>query len=195
MEYFLVVDTETGGLDSKENGLLEIAAVIYDYQGNCVDTFEAVIKHPTLQGLPTSEKLHLSALRVNKIFNRLEKAQDAFQVAQDFAKWSINAVNQYKPQLVGQNLKFDLGFIDAFMEKHNFEGWDNLFHYHRIDTIPIALFLKKTGILNVDKVNLESLAKSLNVEHSAAHSALSDAKTTAMVYLQMIQKVEQLTKK
>jgi len=193
-EYFAVVDTETGGLNNQDHELLEIGAVVYDYSGNCVDEFERVIACPALSPDqvvgPAKKKVNLTALKINHITDRLTEATHPLEAAREFALWSIDAVNKYNPTLVGQNLQFDTGFINPFMEQHGFSGWLELFHYHRIDTVPIALVLKKVGLLKSDRVSLVNLSKEFNVEHTSAHSALSDAHATAKVYLAMLARLK-----
>lgn len=195
LEYFMVVDTETGGLNKDEHELLEIGAVVYDYLGNCVDSYEIVIESPTLQGRPyvsPKKKINLIALKINKIHQRSTKKSKPEEVAVSFANWCLNVAEKYNPTLVGQNLQFDIGFINPFMELHGFSGWSELFHYHRIDTVPIALALQRVGVIKSEKVSLVNLAKELRVEHTSAHSALSDAHATAGVYLGMLKQLKML---
>lgn len=184
MKFYLILDTETGGLNPKENPVLEFAGAIYDEHG------------------AEKESLHLSfspylsvdckALAINKYYSRDLKAGDNAYEIEKLIRWSTQAYNKYNPTLVGQNLKFDLEFMDALTSEYGFQGWSKMWNYHTLDTSQIAFILREAGILNTEKFNLASLAKAYGVENHDAHTALSDVKTTASIFFQMLNQIRQI---
>lgn len=186
MTYYLVLDTETGGLNPKQNPVLEVAMGIYDSEG--------IEKESTLFSFRPYLPMDCKALAINGYLSREISARDVdneYEI-QKLIRWSTQAQTKYQPILVGQNLKFDLEFMDSLTEHHGFSGWSKMWNYHTLDTSQIAFVLKEAGMLKVERFNLSVLTKAYGVENKNAHTAMSDVKATAGVFFQMLKQLRQI---
>lgn len=178
MDYYLVPDTESGGLDSRKHKFLEIGASVYDENGTKVDEFHQLLPMDQVPGTVT-----MMALKINKYLSREEFAkQPAHDVAKSFAAWTVSVSEKYKPTLVGQNIGHDIKFINQFMEHFGYEGWSELFSYHVMDTCQLGLILKQVGLIKVERYSLKNLCEALGIELNNAHTAVADSNATAQVW-------------
>jgi DNA polymerase III alpha subunit (gram-positive type) len=184
VNYYLVLDTETGGLNPKENPVLEMAAGVYAEDGSEKDSLHLTFK-PYLP-------MDCKALAINGYFSRESGEGNNEYEIQKLIRWSTQAQSKYQPILVGQNLKFDLEFMDSLTSYYGFSGWSKMWNYHTLDTSQIAFILKEAGILNTERFNLAALAKAYGVENKNAHTAMSDVKTTATIFFLMLKQIRQL---
>jgi DNA polymerase-3 subunit alpha (Gram-positive type) len=182
-KFYLFVDTETGGLDPKENPVLELYAAVYDEFGERRDNFYATFD-PYLP-------MNCKALAINNFFQRKGQPDNDAEV-QNFIRWSSVVYQRYNPTLVGQNIKFDLDFIDSLMNFYGFQEWSKMWHHHSYDTCQMGFILREAGFITTDKLNLSSLAKAYGVENPSAHSAEADAETTATIFFKMIDQLKKM---
>lgn len=185
--HYLVVDTETGGLDNSKHKLLEIGAAVFDSHGEQVDEY-----HCMLSPDENDNKFQtLFALKLNKFYSRYNKKEQDNkltnqEMAKQFSKWLIEVSNKYDPILAGQNIKFDVDFIDRFLMEHGFAKWSELFGRHHLDTIMMARILQLADIVKTKRLNLKYLAEEFEIVNPDAHTALADVQTTAKVLLHML---------
>jgi len=182
-KFYLILDTETGGLNPKENPVLEIAATVYDEDGNSRDHYHATYD-PYLP-------MDCKALAINNIMQRRNPCNNKDEI-ENFIRWSTVVYQRYNPTLVGQNLKFDLDFIDSFTEHYGYKGWSKMWNYHILDTSQIAFILREAGIIQTDKFNLVALAKVYGVENLAAHTAEADVNTTTSIFFKMLDQLKKI---
>ncbi len=179
----VVVDVETGGFDAKRDALLEIAAttVWMDAQGllHLGETHACHVEpfpglnidqkaldfngidphHPFRLALPEAEALR-------KVFSPIRKA-----VKESGCKRAI---------LVGHNAFFDLGFLNAAVERNGIKR--NPFHpFSTFDTVSLA------GLAYGQTV-LARAAKCAGMEwdSEAAHSAIYDTEQTAELFCRIV---------
>jgi DNA polymerase III alpha subunit (gram-positive type) len=181
--FYLIIDTETGGLSPKENPVLEIAAKIYDDDGEERDNF-----YSTYQPYRSVE---CKALAINNVLQRRKESDNLTEVT-NLIKWSSVVYQRFNPTLVGQNLKFDLDFIDSLVEYYGFKGWSRIWNYHTLDTMHLAFILREAGVIQTEKFNLAALAKVYGVENSAAHTADADVDTTAAIFFKMLEQLKKM---
>jgi DNA polymerase III alpha subunit (gram-positive type) len=149
MKYYLFVDTETGGLDPASNPVLELSASVYDETGVKVDSFHSFFA-PYLP-------MDCKALSINGYLSRrpdLSQSPEAHNrtAVESFVSWSFAVAKKYNPSMVGHNIKFDIAFIDALVDRYGMQGWSKIFNFMAFDTMAIALVLKEVGILQVKSV-------------------------------------------
>lgn len=170
MKHYLILDTETGGLNSKENPVLELAASVYDEDGYVSkESFYACFE-PYLS-------MDCKALAINGFYERRQKPESQSHNQSQIEKlvcWSGYVLKKYNPTLVGQNLKFDLDFVDSLTEHYNIKGWSKMWNYHTLDTSQIAYVLREAGVLETDRFNLAALSKAYGIQNPAAHTAAAD---------------------
>ena len=207
------LDFETGGLDPQTCACTQIAvqAVRLD-TWQVIDQYQAYIYPYNKQsaGLPTKKVLRTRseiAREDNKPMEYGEKAleysaitmqmlqqqgMDINKVATDiiaFAKRNtISAGKQCKPILIGQNIPFDIGFLQQMMNysglmeefEKTFAGTKDYygnFQPHYIDTIHIGR-LAFAADKEITSYKLEIIASQLGVELDDAHDAAADVTAT-----------------
>lgn len=163
---YVVVDTETTGLDREYDEMIEIAIVTV-HDGVVTDEYSTFIK-PTV---PVSA----GARSVNGITDDdLDAAPYIWDVCPEIARRLKNQ------NIVGHNVRFDLAFIARALA--GTEGLDTL---HYIDTLTIS-----RRCLNYNSYKLQDLAESLQLDAGVGHRALDDARTTNQLLQYCIKKMD-----
>lgn len=159
------LDTETSGLDPNQNGIIEIGAIIGDgdHELNAICNPGAVMYHP-------------DALRVNKI--DMEDIREATPIKDVLIEFDQHVEDW--ATIAGHNVAgFDIPFLKAAYRRAGIK-WR--FGYHSIDTMVIAATLRYLGVLDVRSLSLGALADHFNIEQDQSHRALSDVKTTRILF-------------
>jgi ribonuclease T len=175
----IVIDVETGGFHAKTDALLELAAVVIkvDNAGRVSrGTTHAWHIQPFVGG-----RLDPASLEVNGIdpFNPLRLAipeQDALQKLFREVRTAIRSHACRRAVLVGHNAAFDLGFLNAAVERSGIKR--NPFHpFSCFDTATLAgAALGQTVLARATQV------VGINWDHASAHSAAYDAERTADLF-------------
>ena len=175
----VVVDVETGGFDAGQDALLEIAAVtvsmdergflrpeeahachVEPFPGANLDpkalAFNGIDPgHPLRMALPEKEALQKISAPIHK---------------------AIKASGCTRAILVGHNAFFDLGFINAAVQRSGFKH--SPFHpFSTFDTVSLAGLAYGQTVLS-----RAAQAAGLEWDNNEAHSALYDAKQTAELF-------------
>ena len=198
---FIVLDTETTGLDEETQEIVQIAAeaisgdTLYDHQSG---KFQAVLK---------PEKPETASPKAIEVLGEeLWTTAQASGLDQKTALKSLLAYcetvndrkNKYeKPMLVGHNIKFDLKFIVAACKRHGLiKTEDDLpFHYHTIDTISIGFLLFHTDP-NVTSYTLDSVAKVFGiVRKQDTHDAGEDVSITKQIFIRSLKAFSEIRRR
>ena len=165
---YVVVDVETTGLDPQNDSIIEVAAITF--RGNDIlDEFSSLVNpHRTVPPYITQ----LTGIT---------------QAMVDDAPTMFTLRSRLRPKigdhiLVGHNVSFDLGFLEA--ERL---GVGN----HRLDTVTLASIL----FPDAGRFNLESLVYYLglpNPNNGQTHRALDDAEQTVELFLALRERAMQL---
>lgn len=164
---FVIFDIETTGFKVEEgHEILEIGAEKM-VEKTVVDTFHAMVR-PTR---PIPEE----SIRIHGITQEIinSEGRDPKEVIQEFIAYAGDAV------LVGHNINFDLGFVNAYAVKFSFPTLSN----QTLDTCEIA---RKTLI--IPSYSLDRVSKYFGIENSQAHRALSDVEVTRKVFLKLLER-------
>src|SRR5579871_6679381 len=123
----ILPDTESGGLDPKNNSLLTFHAKVFNDNFEIIDQLSLAIKHPYY-------KVTAEALSVNKI-DLIKHDAIAIPVANCqviLDNFLMNHASNEKLILVGHNvIAHDEQFI---RNTFNTAVWDSCISYHRLDT-------------------------------------------------------------
>jgi len=175
----VVVDVETGGFHASTDALLEIAAVLIDMDPDGTLRRGASVSHH-VQPFAGS-RLEPAALSVNGIdpFHPLRPAlpeRDALLRIFREVRHAMRAYGCRRAILVGHNAAFDLGFLNAAVQRADVKR--NPFH-------PFSSF--DTATLGGAALGQTVLAKAVTVaglawDASSAHSAAYDAERTADLF-------------
>ena len=165
---YVIVDVETTGLDAQNDSIIEVAALTL--RGNDIlDEFSSLVNpHRAIPAFITQ----LTGITQEMV---------------DDAPTMFTLRSQLRPKigdhvLVGHNVGFDLGFLEA--ERL---GVGN----HRLDTVTLASIL----FPDAGRFNLESLVHYLglpNPNNGQTHRALDDAEQTVELFLALRERAMQL---
>lgn len=176
----LFIDSETTGLDSKRNTMIELAARI-DVDGVPLDRFSVKLFNP-------QTITNLGALKVNntKLSDLLKNKPEAEAIMM-FVDWLLDIRKKVRGDIVlcGQNPGFDLRFLLDALNKYGIEGLESIIGYKTLDTYGLALALVECGKLKTEnnKLSLTDIAKALSVNMTVnvPHTAVGDVEIVAEV--------------
>jgi len=179
----VVVDVETGGFNSKTDALLEIAAVTLDMdERGFLHNKASVSCH--VQPFPGS-RIDPAAIAFNGIdphhpFRQAMTEKDAIEAVFRCVRSELKATGCKRAILVGHNASFDLGFLNAAVERTEIKR--NPFHpFSSFDTATL-------GGLAFGQTVLARAAAAAGIEwdEKEAHSAIYDAEKTAMLFCRIV---------
>jgi ribonuclease T len=178
----IVIDVETGGFHARTDALLEIAAVIVQVDGG--GRVRRGATHAFHVQPFEGGRLDPASLEVNGIdpfhpFRMAVPELDALQKLFREVRTAIRAHGCRRAILVGHNAAFDLGFLNAAVERCGIKR--NPFH-------PFSCF--DTATLGGVALGQTVLARAAAVagidwDHESAHSAAYDAERTAELFCQI----------
>lgn len=155
---YMFIDTETGGLDSHKNPLIQLGAAVTDDEFNILETFESLIRPP--EGLILEEE----ALKVNKIsLEDLAKAPSEEEVLRAFNSLLIKYDGAI---LSGFNFQFDMTFIKSACFRNRIAL--------RSQGIIIDLQMAANYAAGLYKFSLKSVCEYFGIQ-TGNHTALKDA--------------------
>lgn len=164
----IVFDTETTGLDSRLDRVIEIGGVELVNRFPTGRTFHVYVN-------PQGREIHAEALAVHGITHADLADKPAFDaIAADFLAFIEGA------HLIAHNANFDLGFINAEFGRCGHP----LVEQHRIiDTLAIAKRKHPMG-----PNSLDALCRRYGIDNSrrTKHGALLDCELLAEVYIELI---------
>lgn len=179
----VVVDVETGGFNAMTDALLEVAAVLLDIDdAGCWHRVETHACH--VQPFPGAN-LEPSALEFNRIdpghpLRFAVPERKALEQILNPVRAAVKANGCTRAVLVGHNPSFDLGFINAAVERTKFKR--NPFH-------PFSTFDTATlGGLAYGQTVLSRAVEAAGIEWDGrdAHSAIYDAEKTADLFCTIV---------
>lgn len=181
----LWLDTETGGLIPGKSPILTMAGII---EINNVVKEEFYFKIKPLPGQIVEE----GALKVNG----LTHAEIATFEEPRIVKDKLNTIlgkycdkfdrnDKYVP--AGHNTKFDIDkMLTPFYELQGDKFLFSWLDYHYVDTMAIALLLRKQGWINVPNVRLETMCQHFGIPIKA-HNAQEDIRATRTLWYKIME--------
>lgn len=168
---YVVFDLETTGLDPNiGNSIIEIGAVkIKD--GIITDRYDELID--------PKRNLPEEIIKITSITDEMLKGKREEEIAVvDFMKWVGDL------PMVAHNARFDMAFILKAYEKFNLGEFKNKV----IDTLGLSRYLESSERYH----NLATLVKRYNIDwdESKHHRGDYDAEGTALIFNQMLKKLE-----
>lgn len=179
----VVVDVETAGFNAKTDALLEIAAVLVEMDKEGFLRVGRTI-HCNVEPFPGAN-LEPDALAFNGIdphhpFRDAKTEHDALQEIFRPVRQAIKESGCVRSILVGHNAFFDLGFLNAAVERSGIKR--NPFHpFSTFDTVSLgAMAYGQTVLARAGK------AHGIVWDNEEAHSADYDAEKTAELFCGII---------
>ena len=164
----IIFDTETTGLDSREDRVIEIGGVELENQFPTGRTIHIYVN-------PGDRKVHPDALAVHGITDDFLKDKPSFaDVVEEIVEFFGDA------RWVAHNATFDIGFINAEFERL---GLPPIAIDRVTDTLAMARRKHPMG-----PNSLDALCRRYGIDnsHRAKHGALLDSELLAEVYIEMI---------
>ncbi|RLL48228.1 ATP-dependent helicase DinG [Oceanobacillus piezotolerans] len=171
MDKFVVIDLETTGHSpAKDDKIIEIGIVVIE--NNQITDTKTTFFNPD-QSIPP-------------FISNLTGITDAdVKNAPFFHEKADNIVHIFEDSyLIAHNVPFDLGFLNAELEKNGRSKLTNPV----IDTVELSRILYPEA----PSYKLGQLAEFLDIRHDDPHRALSDAYVTAKLFLKLLKKLHSL---
>ncbi len=176
---FVVLDTETSGLNPWKDQLLSIGAVaITNLEIVIADSFEAVVRQDSQEALRESISIH--GLRPKD----LQKGRSIEEVLSCWLQYVRNSV------LVGQHVAFDQGIISAHLKRL----WGIRLYNPGVDTAQLAMRIEhpSRGAEEIprERYSLDKLAERYHLRPEERHTAIGDAFLTAQLFLILVRQLQ-----
>jgi ribonuclease T len=179
----VVVDVETAGFNPKRDALLEIAAVILDFdeQGQLQPCETHACHVEPFQGANLDEKsLQFTGIDPYHPFRFAKPEDEALRLIFKPVRRAVKDSACTRAILVGHNPAFDLGFVNAAADRCKIKR--NPFHpFSSFDTATMAgLAYGQTVLARA------AIAAGLSWDQEQAHSAKYDAERTADLFCAIV---------
>ena len=168
---FCVVDLETTGGSPTSCGITEIGAVKLR-GGELVATFQTLVN----PGAAIPPQITVLTGITDAMVTQAPRIEAVLPSLLEFIGGSV---------LVGHNVRFDVGFLDAALER---DGRGRLTN-RRVDTVALARRLVRDEVPNC---NLGTLADRFGLPHRPSHRALDDALATGDLLHVLLERVGRL---
>ncbi len=185
----VIVDIETAGFDAKKNPLLEIAAIIveYDEQQQLLIT-ESHSAHiiPFANSILDQSALKFTGIDPYHPFRMAITESDALHKIFLPIRHAVKRNQCTRAILVGHNPNFDINFLNAAIERTKIKR--SPFHpFSTFDTATLGGLMYKQTVLA--KIGKEA---GIVWDNEQAHSALYDARQTAEIFCKIVNRWQQL---
>lgn len=181
----LYIDTETTGLDPKENDIIQIAIII-EIDGEIKETTEMKCA-PFNPANITDSALEIQGISKEQILKRNPPEMIYNRLIKIFEKYIDRYDKTDKFIVLGQKVRFDIDFLKEFFLKNNDKYLGAYINWIPVDLLYIMRFLQYYGIVEIENLKLETMAKYFSVDLDA-HDALNDIIATK----EMLDKVEKI---
>jgi ribonuclease T len=179
----VVVDVETGGFDCHRHALLEIAAIpILMDQHGVFSSGECITTH--VDPFPGSEldpkSLEITGIDVTHPFRDAKPEREALDFIFNGVRIAARKAECQRAILVGHNAHFDLGFLNAAVERVQHKR--NPFHpFSVFDTVTL-------GGMAYGQTVLSRLVQAAGIPWNGdeAHSAVYDTEKTAELFCKIL---------
>jgi len=187
----VVVDVETGGLDASTDALLEIAVVLVEHDEKGFfpgETCDFQVE-PFAGARIVEKSLEITGIDPDQPLRPAIPEREALQRIFRSVRRALRENDCTRAVLVGHNAFFDLGFLNAAVERSEIKR--NPFHpFVSFDTTTLAgVFLGQTVLARALEV------AGIPQDPDAAHSAGYDARVTAELFCLLLNRVAPIYRK
>ncbi|MEZ5244448.1 MAG: DEDD exonuclease domain-containing protein [Acidimicrobiales bacterium] len=168
---FVVIDLETTGGSATDCAITEVGAVKLK-GGECLGTYQTLVD----PGCAIPPQITMITGITEAMVMRAPRMEAVMPSLLEFIGDAV---------IVGHNIRFDLGFLNAALEQ---QGRPRLAH-RSIDTLALARRLLRDEVPNC---KLGTLADRLRLSHAPSHRALDDALATGDLLHHLLERVGSL---
>jgi DNA polymerase III epsilon subunit-like protein len=187
----LFIDTETGGLDPLRCSLLSLGLVAWQ-EGAVLGSTEIFISEPTIAVDSEAQSIH--GIDVDWLRSHGLTPTTAVETIEAFTTFHFGRPDVCGTvPVAGHNVAFDIGFVKRLYRLAGAD-YDRVFSHRTIDTAGILRFLTIAGILQLEGASSSAAFEYFGIgflDH-ARHSALGDAKATALLFTKLVDLVRQV---
>lgn len=183
MDKFLVIDTETTGLDPLKHGVIQLACVV-EIDGDVVDEFQSHVK-PFPGDLLNAEAMEITGTTRED----METYPFPNQALLDLRRFLMQYVDPFAPldkfRPMGYNVDFDLKFWEQFFLKNGDNYFYSFVTHRYIDVLRVIQYMDSFGLLAFPDCKLETVCRVLGIDvaYDDMHNALTDVKATRALAL------------
>lgn len=163
----VVFDVETTGLSTLDDEVIDLGAVKIQH-GRPVAEFDALLR----PSRPLGDSAAIHGISEEILH---QQGLDPAEVLREFARFSAGAV------LVGHNVGFDLAMIRAHAARLGIPLVTSLWD----DTLDLA-----RRLLNLERYDLATVSEYLHTVNRPSHRALTDARSTSEILLELCRRLE-----
>lgn len=179
----VVVDVETGGFNAQTDALLEIAAVFVEFDSDDLLKRRSTVRYhvkPFEGANMDPASLAVNGIDPNHPLRPAIDERDALQRVFREVRRAVRDSNCQRAILVGHNSSFDLGFLNAAVERSEIKR--NPFHpFSSFDTATLC------GVAFGQTVLARAVqAAGYAWDEESAHSAAYDAEITADLFCEIV---------
>lgn len=186
------LDLETSGINPKENGILEIGAIM-EIDGKEVSTFQTYIR-PDSRCVIDPGALEVNGLTLDEI-QSYPSESEAKRLFTDWLGQFIDKFNKNDKALIGGfNVHFDIDFLMAFWNRAGDKYLGSWFYWHAVDLRSFSAFYLRNHWNQMPNGKLQTVVKAILgeeayeelMEGKVAHSALTDIRGTREAFYTLI---------
>lgn len=177
----LVIDTETTGLSPQINKTLTVGLLLIDVEKDFLDILDSnhiFVKHNNYN--TSKEAMTINKIDLEKHGLRAVPPKKACSQINSF----INKHILHEIPLVGHNIAFDKGFLNALFDQGE---TSHKFNYRYEDTMWMWRNLQRKNIVPYGRSTLQHVATHFGIDYTKAHDALADCEITAKVYHKLLE--------
>lgn len=174
--FFVVLDTETTGLNTRKDRILSIGAVqVHHWQIDLSASFDYLVEQPEHRGGSRSIPIH-GILPVERNHSLTEA-----QAIQAFIEFAGNAI------LVGHHVQFDIAMINQALRRLGLDQLRNKY----LDTAQLANRLMGAHHPGPRRTpGLDELCRQYGIATWDRHTAAGDAYLTAILFMKLLAKLK-----
>lgn len=180
---FLVIDTETGGLDPYCESLLTVSLVAWSRErvGPAIDLF---VSEPDL--VTTTESMGINRIDLSRIRTEGVTPSVAVDCIGQFVRQHFRSGQRVV--LAGHNVAFDIGFLKRLYRLAN-RDYSLVFSHRSFDTSSVLRFLRLTRLADLPDDGSEAAFAHFDVQppEGSRHSAAGDALATAHLITRLVE--------
>ena len=177
-------DTETTGLEPVNSAPFEIAIIVYQDREVDGKKVHQMIEEKVFHLNPLDDEVlfHKGAFDIHGVS---EEKIRSFPPASEVVPALVAFLKSYCPEekliFAGYNCPFDYGHISGLLFRHGGYQMTDYFNGRLIDVYELVKRAAR-HLPRTKNQKLETMTKALGIEHTGAHEALSDIRSTRQLY-------------
>ena len=185
-QVYVVLDTETGGLNPGIHSLLEISAFLWRPFKEIKPLFDTYVKESEIRTIPKA--LEINHIKLNEVREKGLSPREAVILIKKALNKELGE-NRKPVKIVAHNSSFDYGFLSRLYNLAGLPIHDD-FYSRTIDSASILEFILLTGQAKGQRASADVLfeAGEVKLSEGQRHRAYYDAFGTAIALESLINK-------